>query len=449
MAESAPASLRGESDEQARVRSQARQQAAVAEIGLFALETRDLQSVMECAVQIVATTLELEHVAVLERSMSAQELWLRATTEPETTWLPEAHVPLREGTPLEAALRSRAPVVVEGGLQRAGFTEWGLGSGEGFMSGLTVPLRAPGGRPFGVLTARSRNARRFGSDHVHFTQAVANVIAAAVARRQMETRLATVEQEAHEEREQAGRAREALQQRDEFLAVAAHELRTPVSGLALKLQGLEQLLLGGASRGAATTGSAPAVLTRTRDAVRHTERLSRLVERLLDVSHLVQGQLELRPRLCDLAELASSVARELADQADEAGSELRAIAEAPVLGCWDEGRLRQVVRNLLANALKYGRGQPVTLEIRASAGLAELRVTDRGIGIAPENLDRIFARFERAAPLRHYGGFGLGLYITRQLVEAHQGSIHVTSELGSGATFVVRLPLPPSPRLQP
>jgi signal transduction histidine kinase len=111
-----------------------------------------------------------------------------------------------------------------------------------------------------------------------------------------------------------------------------------------------------------------------------------------------------------------------------------------VPGLWDRARLEQVVTNLLSNAVKYGRGQPIEVAVMGADDRARLVVRDQGIGIAPEHLSRIFERFERAVSAHNYGGLGLGLYIVRQIVEAHGGAIHVTSTPGEGSTFVVDLP---------
>jgi signal transduction histidine kinase len=107
-------------------------------------------------------------------------------------------------------------------------------------------------------------------------------------------------------------------------------------------------------------------------------------------------------------------------------------------------RIEQVVSNLLANALKYGDGKPIEVRVTRSDGWARLIVHDHGIGIGPDDLDRIFERFERAVSPRHYGGLGLGLYIARQIVEAHGGSISAHSEPGVGSTFTVALPTDPA-----
>ncbi|WP_232293259.1 sensor histidine kinase [Stigmatella aurantiaca] len=115
-------------------------------------------------------------------------------------------------------------------------------------------------------------------------------------------------------------------------------------------------------------------------------------------------------------------------------------APAPVLGRWDRLRVEQVVTNLLTNALKYGAGRPVAVRVEGAGERARLTVKDQGIGIAEEDLARIFERFERAVSDRHYGGLGLGLYITRQIVEAFGGTVGVTSRPGMGSTFTLELP---------
>jgi signal transduction histidine kinase len=115
-------------------------------------------------------------------------------------------------------------------------------------------------------------------------------------------------------------------------------------------------------------------------------------------------------------------------------------APGPAVGQWDRLRLEQVVTNLLSNAIKYGEGKPVEVEVAGDAVAVTLRVRDHGIGIAPEDRRRIFERFERAVSADHYGGFGLGLWICRQVVEVFEGTIDVASAPGQGSTFVVTLP---------
>ncbi len=173
---------------------------------------------------------------------------------------------------------------------------------------------------------------------------------------------------------------------------------------------------------------------------RSGRRLEQLVQGLLDVSRIAAGRLELQVEDVDLAVLVREACERFEDEAKKCETELRLRVEGTLPGRWDPLRLDQVLTNLLSNAIKYGRGQPVDVTVEGSAASALIRVQDHGIGIAPEHHDRIFGRFERAVSNRHFGGLGLGLWITRQLVEAMSGRISVKSAPGEGATFTVELP---------
>jgi signal transduction histidine kinase len=124
-----------------------------------------------------------------------------------------------------------------------------------------------------------------------------------------------------------------------------------------------------------------------------------------------------------------------------AGCELSLKADGAIVGNWDRLRLEQVLTNLLANACKYGKGHPVEVWVEEVNGGARFGVIDHGIGIALEDQRRIFERFERAVAPRHYSGFGLGLWIARQVVDAHGGKIELTSAVGGGSRFIVELPI--------
>jgi signal transduction histidine kinase len=227
------------------------------------------------------------------------------------------------------------------------------------------------------------------------------------------------------------RANEAVALRDDFLGVASHELRTPLTSLRLQLRGLERSVPEGSREHGRVAAAERSVL-----------RLQALVESLLDVSRLSAGRLELSLSQADLGRLVQEALERLAPLFGAAGSPVHFHApEPPVLGMWDVPRLEQVLVNLLSNAAKYGAGKPVHVAVREEAGRAWLTVQDEGIGIAPEVLPRLFGRFERGVSSRHYGGLGLGLYISRQLVEAMGGHIAVASAPDRGATFTVTLPL--------
>jgi len=221
------------------------------------------------------------------------------------------------------------------------------------------------------------------------------------------------------------------QAREDFMQMASHELRGPVANFRLTVQLLSREL----SRGEhARVGDRLRVLTRQAD------RLDRLSNALLDVTRITAGRLTLLRQELDLAALAREVVDRHAEEVEGAGAAVAVEAEGPVICQADPDRVEQVVANLLQNALKYGRGAPVVVRVRAEDGQAVLEVADRGIGIPREHQVRIFERFERAVPPPGTGGLGLGLWIARSLVEAHGGSIAVESTPGRGSTFTVRLP---------
>ncbi|HEY3356919.1 MAG TPA: PAS domain S-box protein [Polyangia bacterium] len=228
-------------------------------------------------------------------------------------------------------------------------------------------------------------------------------------------------------------AQEAVHARDEFISIAAHELRSPVTAVLLGTQGLMRLA-------AQREVPAATLLDVVRTAERQTKRLSQLVEDLLDVSRIGTAEVPLSLETVDLGALARDVGDALRDAAERAGCALTVAAAEGVTGRWDRARLEQVVSNLLTNAIKYGAGRPVALTVEADGGRARLRVRDEGIGIPPEMHAHIFERFGRAVSAQHYGGLGLGLYIVRRILEALGGSIAVESAPGRGAAFTVELP---------
>lgn len=285
----------------------------------------------------------------------------------------------------------------------------------GYHSGVCLPLVARG-RTIGALTLVRVSAQRpFSEGELGFAEELAQRAAMALDN-------ATLYRE----------AREAIRARDEFLSVASHELNTPLATLTLQL---DEILLR-ARNNERELPDRGVVLAR-----RQVERLSKLVSNLLDVSRITSEQIQLRITDVDLAAITREVLDAFAAEMARAGCPTEIDASRPVMGRWDPLRLEQVIANLLSNACKYGAGKPIRVEVGMEGKLARLSVKDHGIGIAPADRERIFERFERAASARHYGGLGLGLYITRQVVEAHGGTIRVASNAGAGSTFSVELPL--------
>jgi PAS domain S-box-containing protein len=227
-------------------------------------------------------------------------------------------------------------------------------------------------------------------------------------------------------------AQEAVRLRDEFLSVASHELKTPLTSLRLQMELIHRTL---------DEDSRAKVGNRLAVADRQMRRLGALVESLLDVSRISTRRLALEVTDVDLTSVVREVVAHFEGQAAQVGSHLVVDAPSAVVGRWDRSRLEQVVMNLLSNAIKYGVGKPVHIHVESRGRSARLVVRDEGIGIEPEALGRIFEKFERAVSERHYGGLGLGLYMTRQIVEAMGGTVRAESTPGKGATLTVELPL--------
>ena len=239
-----------------------------------------------------------------------------------------------------------------------------------------------------------------------------------------------------EEKAARAAAQEAIRVRDEFISVASHELRTPITSLLLQLD----VFTRHAQPAQPVNGPTELAQFATR-ARRQLGKMERLVEELLDVSRMGVGKLLLTKETVDLASVVREVADSLSEDLRRAGCRLEILSAGVVAGEWDRLRLGQVVENLLRNALTYGAGKPIELVVQGDGhGGAMLSICDHGIGIEKSLQERVFLRFERGGSGKHYGGLGLGLYIAQQIVEAHHGTMRLESELGQGATFRVDLP---------
>ena len=290
----------------------------------------------------------------------------------------------------------------------------------GFRSEMVVPLVARD-RPIGALTfVMGHSGRRHTAHHLKLAEELARRAALAIDN-------AWLYQQ----------AQAAVQVRDEFLSIASHELKTPLTALLLHLQ----LLARHARRGSLANIPPEQMLRLLETGQGQVQRLSKLVDNLLDVSRITAGRLQLEPEAVDLAVVARDVVARFADETRVGGSPLFLQADTPVTGHWDRLRLDQVVTNLVSNAVKYGAGHPVEVTVEATPTTARLTVRDHGLGIPEEHLATIFDRFERAGRDRSHAGLGLGLYITRQIIQAHGGVIQVSSAPGAGSTFTVELPL--------
>lgn len=245
------------------------------------------------------------------------------------------------------------------------------------------------------------------------------------------------ERRAQDERERLlDELRAALRARDDFLMVASHELRTPLTSLQLTASSVLRQL----QRSDGSTLPPTVLDERMRTVKRQLDRLEQLINALLDVSRIGAGRLELQLERVDLVDVANDVIARLRDEATRQSVPLRLQAPPSLVGTWDRSRLDQILTNLVTNAIKYGQSKPVDVIIAAAENGAEVRVVDRGIGVDVDQQERIFGKFERAASQRNYGGLGLGLWITRELVDLMKGQVSVESTAGRGATFIVSLP---------
>ncbi len=229
----------------------------------------------------------------------------------------------------------------------------------------------------------------------------------------------------------------ALRARDVFLSAASHEIRTPLQSLQLVLDGLIR------------NGARPPIadqVARKLDLMRsQIQRLGLVIDNLVTVSRMASGGLALDPDEVDLATVVRDVMARLEPVAARAGVSFELESDEELCGQWDARRLEEIVCNLVSNAIKFGRGGAVEIAAKDRGDQVRLTVRDHGVGIAREDIDRVFERFEQSEV--SHGGLGMSLWIVRQLVHAHGGAIAVDSAPGEGATFTVTLPRegPPSP----
>jgi signal transduction histidine kinase len=231
---------------------------------------------------------------------------------------------------------------------------------------------------------------------------------------------------------------QAVKARDEFLSISSHELKTPLTALHLRVEALR--------RAAGMPGAVISnehLITQTDSIARSSTRLSELIDRLLDITRVSTGPFALVLEEADLSALVRGVAERMGPVLRDSGSALQVHGPASLLGRWDRQRIEMLLWNVLTNAAKFGEGKPIDVDIEDAADHAVLRVVDRGIGISAADQRRIFERFERAVPEKHYGGFGMGLWLSRKIAEAHGGTIDVLSTTGGGSTFAVSLPKGP------
>lgn len=233
--------------------------------------------------------------------------------------------------------------------------------------------------------------------------------------------------------------REAVRARDEFLAIAAHELRSPMHALMLQVASAIAL---------ARRGGGEELLHRLERMRVVLDRYVKRASLLLDISRINAANMDLRFEELDIAEVLRETVETYAVEAAFHLVEIKLTAPDTLRGRWDRLSIEQIVGNIISNAIKYGDGKPVVVSLACEAERVRLEVTDHGIGISAEDQARIFGRFEQVVTGQHRTGFGVGLWLARALIEAHRGSIAVHSVAGQGTTFTVWLPLDATAALQ-
>ena len=240
---------------------------------------------------------------------------------------------------------------------------------------------------------------------------------------------------ATERRVQFQATKDALRGRDEFLSIASHELKTPLTSLSLRLQ------LTAIEFERSNAAIPRLALDHIQACMGQLKRLTALIDDLLDLTRIRAGRMQLTKEPVDLTRVVHNVTERLRMEMTDVKIPIRVDAMEPAVGLWDQVRIEQVVNNLLSNALKYGNRKPVAIHVAADNSKIRMQVKDQGDGVSPDMRERIFERFERGGTGNKISGLGLGLYICRQIVDAHGGDIWVESDNGKGSTFTVELPV--------
>lgn len=230
---------------------------------------------------------------------------------------------------------------------------------------------------------------------------------------------------------------EAIRSRDEFISIASHELKTPLQSLTLQNQMRKRNLV----KGYTEAFQMQKIELMIDSDFKHLNRINRLIDDMLDISRIRAGKLTYIQQKVEFISFIKDVIERFRPQLDSVGSFLTSIFCDSTIVEIDMYRVEQVIVNLLSNAMKYGAGRPIKLEVSKTEDRLQLMVQDQGPGIKAEDVSRIFERFERATCSKEVTGLGLGLYICKQIMEQNKGTIKIQTELGKGSTFIAEFPL--------
>lgn len=232
-------------------------------------------------------------------------------------------------------------------------------------------------------------------------------------------------------------AEKEIRLRDEFMSIASHELKTPLTTTLLKLQ----TALHNVRNVSLANFSVQNLLDMLESAETQTKRLAKMINDLLNISLMRTGRLELEMEVLDLHMVTQEVTRRFTEKAESENTHISLQLQENVQCLLDRVRIEQVLTNLISNAMKYGKGKPITISLEKQGGKACIKIKDNGIGIAKDQQERIFQLFERGVKRNDIKGLGIGLYISNQIVLAHGGKIIIHSKENKGSEFIVEIPM--------
>ena len=406
-------------EREAELEQRARQQQAVADIGQFALEAESLDALLLEASQRVADVLDNDYAKVLDLDDTAGELHLRQGVGWQEGLVGNASVSASEDDSQAAyTLENDRPIVVDDLETEERFGGPDLLREHGVRSGISTVI-GPFDEPWGILGTHDTDAKTFSDEDVVFVQSVANILAAAIERDRYQAELEELVSDLEASNERL----------EQFAYAASHDLQEPLRMVSSYLQLLESRY------GDELDEEATEYLE---FAVDGADRMRGMIDRLLRYSRVETEGAPLQP--VDLDDVLADAREDLQFAIEESDATIDAEALPRVEG--DPNQLRQLFQNLLDNAIEYSGEDAPEIRVAAERDGADVivRVSDGGIGVAPEDQDRIFEVFQRGQGGDETAGSGIGLALCQRIVERHGGEIGVESEPGEGATFCLRLP---------
>lgn len=413
-----------QANREARIRAE--QQEVVTELGLKALSGIELHELMEISVDAVAKTLDVEYCKLLESLPTEEDLLLRAGYGWQEGLVGSATESAGLGSPAGYTLLKKEPIIVEDLRTETRFSASSLLLDHNVVSGISVVIFTFG-NPWGVMGAYSGRTRKFSKQDVNFFQAVANVIATAIERKQIEQE----KERAKEEAETANR------KKSEFLAMMSHELRTPLNSIL----GYSRMIENGMG-GPLTEDQAKYI----RNVGSSGSHLLNIVNDLLDVSKVEAGKMVISPGPIDVKPVIHEIQSMMEDLAQKNDVYISFQIQPGINTIEaDPSRFKQILINLTSNAIKFNKkGGSVSVRLNKSEDDEWLigEVQDTGIGIPKDKQTELFKKFYQVdtTASRPHEGTGLGLALTKDLIELHGGEIRLESEEGIGSTFTFRLP---------